>query len=315
MRTVLISDLLLNAANPGNLDLKSFHKWQADRMLKYEDFLDKAQQNQSKNICLFGTLFGQEAVPEKMVDRFFEVMKEERDIQIYALCGYKEYQLISYRNDIPENFHLLCMNVTDQKQFDDMEVSVDHDTAVISFDSMNVTITSEEDTFFMNDTCIPSFEPLSFDDVQVKEFGFMIIDSEKPDDCQIIKDQKYHYRSDELKIIPEDTQEDILEKINEIIRKADVDTFLRITITGKSAFGLTINAEGLKNRFMNRVFSLEVFDNSVMDVNQEMFENDISLRSEFVRLALSDESLSESERNRLISYGWNALSGKEMAEE
>ena len=49
-----------------------------------------------------------------------------------------------------------------------------------------------------------------------------------------------------------------------------------------------------------------------MDVNEAEFENDISLRSEFVRLALRDETLSEAERNRLVRYGWNALSGKEV---
>ena len=48
---------------------------------------------------------------------------------------------------------------------------------------------------------------------------------------------------------------------------------------------------------------------------KEAFENDISLRSEFVRLALQDDSLSESERNRLISCGWNALNGREVSAE
>ena len=46
------------------------------------------------------------------------------------------------------------------------------------------------------------------------------------------------------------------------------------------------------------------------DIDEEAFENDISLRSEFVRLALQDDSLSESERNRLISCGWNALNNR-----
>jgi hypothetical protein len=48
-----------------------------------------------------------------------------------------------------------------------------------------------------------------------------------------------------------------------------------------------------------------------MDIDTEAFETDISLRSEFVRLAMQEESLSELERNRLISCGWGALGGKE----
>ena len=60
------------------------------------------------------------------------------------------------------------------------------------------------------------------------------------------------------------------------------------------------------------IFYAEVFDNTSMDIDEETFETDISLRSEFVRLALRDGSLSESERNRIISAGWNALGGKEV---
>jgi hypothetical protein len=50
-----------------------------------------------------------------------------------------------------------------------------------------------------------------------------------------------------------------------------------------------------------------------MEVDRNALENDISLQSEFVRLVLQDESLSETERSRLISCGWNALNGKEVA--
>ena len=95
----------------------------------------------------------------------------------------------------------------------------------------------------------------------------------------------------------------------------DVDTFLRVTISGRSAFGLTLDSSALKTQLQGRVFFAEVYDNSIMDIDEEAFENDISLRSEFVRLALQDDSLSESERSRLISCGWNALNGREMSAE
>ncbi len=316
MRILLVDDIQLNAQNPGKLRLKSFHKWQNDRMLKLEDLLDQAQQKHANHVMMFGTLFGQKIVPEKMVDSFFDAVKAEKNVHVSAFCGYKEYQLISYRNDIPENFHLFCLDAADCKQLGDLVISVDHGTSEITTGSVNGKITQENELFKFDGKTIPSFEPLGFDDIEGKEFGFMIWDTNKPNNtCEMFQDQKYHYRSDELKITPEDGQEDILEKVNAIIRKSDIDTFLRITITGKSAFGITINTDALKNKLMNRVFSLDVYDNSIMDVDAEMFENDISLRSEFVRLALSDETLSEAERNRLISYGWNALSGKEMTEE
>ena len=90
---------------------------------------------------------------------------------------------------------------------------------------------------------------------------------------------------------------------------------MRVTLTGRSAFGLTMNSDVLKKQLQNRIFFVEVYDNTVMDIDEEAFETDISLRSEFVRLALQDDSLSESERNRLISCGWNALNGREVSAE
>ena len=75
------------------------------------------------------------------------------------------------------------------------------------------------------------------------------------------------------------------------------------------------NGNALEEQLQNRIFFVEVYDNTIMDIDEEAFENDISLRSEFVRLALQDDSLSEAERNRLISCGWNALNGKEVSAE
>ena len=100
-----------------------------------------------------------------------------------------------------------------------------------------------------------------------------------------------------------------------MIRSIERDTFLRVTLTGRSAFGLTMSSDALKSQLQNRIFFAEVYDNTVMDIDEKAFETDISLRSEFVRLALQDGSLSESERNRLISLGWNALSGREVSAE
>ena len=133
--------------------------------------------------------------------------------------------------------------------------------------------------------------------------------------CHKVANQKYVFRSVELKILPEDGEKDIIRKIQNTVSNMDVDTFLRVTISGRSAFGLTLDSSALKTQLQGRVFFAEVYDNSIMDIDEEAFENDISLRSEFVRLALQDDSLSESERSRLISCGWNALNGREVSAE
>ena len=123
-------------------------------------------------------------------------------------------------------------------------------------------------------------------------------------------DQKFAFETVEVKLLPTDSEKEILRKINRAINTLDRDSFLRIRLVGRSAFGLTINADALAEQLQSKLFFAEVFDSTVMDIDTDAFETDISLRSEFVRLAMQDESLSESERNRLISCGWSALGGK-----
>lgn len=317
MKLLLVSNIQLNAPNSENLEIKSFHKWQDDRLTRLQDLFDKTQQYGARTVMLFGTLFGQKVVPESIIDGFFNAVKEDRKLQVFTLVGFEEYQLISYRKDTPSNFHCLCMDAVDNFRGKEMKIAVMNGMADITVNDQKVTVKCpEEDKYVIDDSVIPSFEPVSFDDSVEKEFGFMLWDTdETKNPFKPIAEQKYRFQTVELKILPAENEKDILEKINRIIRKIDRDTFLRITITGKSAFGLTINPDGLENKLQHHIFSVNVFDNSSMDIDADMFENDISLRSEFVRLALNDESLSEAERNRLISYGWDALSGKEMSEE
>ena len=184
-------------------------------------------------------------------------------------------------------------------------------------DTLFQAVRENEGITVQNGAVIPSFEPTGFENAQDNKFGFGILEwtEDQLGQYQLKVGSKYAYKAIELKIQPEDDQEEILRKISNAVRKIDIDTFLRITITGRSAFGLTMNSDALKNQLQGRIFFVEVYDNTVMDIDEEAFETDISLRSEFVRLALQDSSLSESERNRLISLGWNALSGREVSAE
>ena len=317
MKFLFTKDVQLNVPNNENLSAESFHKWQNSRMDKVAEMFEKARMQGARNVFLFGTLFGGTVVPEKTADGFFDILKENRDLNVYAFLSLAEYQLISYRNDIPANYHMFCMQGSETLAQDPFTVWVDKGHAEIEIETAKAVITeTEEERFEINGNIIPSFEPSSFEDARENNFGYLLwITEQGTEEYKLIRDQKYNFQTAELKIVKEDTEKDILERINEISRKAGFDTFLRITITGKTAFGLMINTNALTNKLEKRQFSVQVFDNSVMDVNEAMFADDISLRSEFVKLALADDYLSEGERNRIISMGWNALHGKEMAEE
>ena len=323
MRMLYCSDVQLGAICNENLDIKLSHKWQAVRSEKFVDLIDQAAQNNVDYVALFGSLFGQPRISEAVIDGLFQAIKGDVGIQTLVFLNVDEYKRISYRNDIPENLHLFCLQ--SQDSFTDGNISLRIDKGVTELQLGNnkalLIRKNEKEQFVISglpeDRIIPSFEPLGFEDALEQTFGCDILKWTDEELGQYIfrANQKYAYRSIELKIMPEDDQKEILQKINDKVKKIDHNTFLRITLTGRSAFGLTINDDRLKNQLQNRVFFVEVYDNTVMNIDEETFENDISLHGEFVRLALQDDSLSESERNRLISCGWMALNGVEVPEE
>ena len=323
VKMLLCADLRLGAVSTERLDLAQSRKWQAARNERYADLIERAIQNNAAYIAFFGRIFGQERVSESVIDTLFKAIREEASTTVLAFLTANEHKRISYRNDIPDNLHLINVQGQDSYLDDHVALRIKSNGIELQLGDNDAIIVSRDDEgrYLLNgmpgECVIPSFEPIGFEDAQDSRFGFGIMEwtEDQLGQYQIRKTNKYAYKAIELKILPEDDEKEIVWKINNAIRGIDYDTFLRITITGRSAFGLTISSDALKKQLQSRIFFVEVYDNTVMDIDEEAFETDISLRSEFVRLALQDDSLSESERNRLISCGWNALNGREVSAE
>lgn len=320
---LLCADVRLGMVSMENLDHRQSQKWQAARNEKLVELIDQASQNNAAYVALFGRLFGQERVTESVIDMLFQTVREEPGITVLVFVSASEKKRISYRNDVPENLHLINMAAQDSYQDDHVTVTISMDAVELQLGGkQSVCINKDSSGRFLmtglsNEAMVPAFEPVGFEDAQAVKCGFGILEwtGHQPGQYQIKGGSKYAYKAIELKILPGEDQKEIQRKVTNSIRTIDADTFLRVTLTGRSAFGITLNGDALKNQLQNRVFFVEVYDHTVMDIDEEAFENDISLRSEFVRLALQDSSLSESERNRLISLGWNALSGGEVSAE
>ena len=90
--------------------------------------------------------------------------------------------------------------------------------------------------------------------------------------------------------------------------------FVRIVLKGRVDVEAFVRANTLRENLEARFFYLEVFNDCRLELDEEAYANDISLKSEMIRMVLGDDSLSESEKSRIIQCGWNALRGKELPE-
>lgn len=324
MKMLLCSDVKLGAIPVEKLDGKLSHKWQSVRSEKFEELIDIALQNHANYMVLLGQIFGRVRVTEGLIDRLFQLMNNNATLHVLLFVDIAECERISYRNDIPENLHVISTRHENSYLDDEIAVRIGNEKAEIQLgDNESVIITKGNDGLFdltaTGETyCIPIFEPNGFDEAATTTAcGYALLEwtNETLGAFKLQENTSYVYKTVEVKIQANDNQSEILRKINQTVRNIEHNTFLRITLTGQSAFGLTINGDALKQHLQSKIFFVEVYDNTVMEIDEESFDTDISLRSEFVRLAMADETLSESERNRLISCGWNALTGKEVSEE
>ena len=322
MKMLFCTNVQLGINCAENMEIKYMHKWKTARTEQFAELYDKAIREHASYIALFGDLFGQERVSESLIDSFFQAVSSEASVQTLAFLDLKEYTRIVYRKDIPTNLHLLCIEKTEQ--YTDKNIAARITQKGADFKLRKKDVVSVEKTpngswhmiGIKNAGELLSFEPTGFEEIE-RKYGYSFVEWEQDGALKYeeVCEQHFQYETEILKIAPEDTAKDILQKATTLVRNMKPDTILRLEVRGRAAFALPIPLTQIREKLESRIFFAKVFDNTIMDVNEAEFENDISLRSEFVRLALRDESLSETERNRLIRCGWSALSGKEAAVE
>ena len=320
MKMLFCSDIRLGAACTENMEVKYARKWHEARTEQFRELYDKALREHASYVLLFGDLFGQERVSEALIDALFEAAGSEKSIKTLAIVDQKEWERISYRKDMPGGLRLLCTEKADSVRDKEIAVRTASGGTEIRlgkhepFKIQKTPLDTWHVVGLKKGKYLLSFEPTGFEDAENSKFGYSYVEwtENSIKAYEEIREQRFQYETAVLKIEPHDTNKEILQKATVIARDLRPETVLRVELRGRTAFALPIPVSQIREKLENRVFFAKIFDNTIMDVNEAEFENDISLRSEFVRLALRDETLSEAERNRLIRYGWNALSGKEV---
>ena len=110
-------------------------------------------------------------------------------------------------------------------------------------------------------------------------------------------------------------QSDVKRLIAKGIADVDGTSLLRAVLTGGRDISLKYDTEWLREQFADRFFYFEIKDKTRISCRAEDFTYDKSLRGEFIRLALSDGSLSDGERSAVIEIGLSALAGEDIGGE
>ena len=100
-----------------------------------------------------------------------------------------------------------------------------------------------------------------------------------------------------------------VEKAVEGISSSDL---VRVVLHGQRELDLRIDTTSISRIFSSKFYYFEMQDTSRLKYSAEDFKNDKSLKGEFIRGVISDQSLTDEQRNEIISLGLSALMGEEL---
>ena len=89
-------------------------------------------------------------------------------------------------------------------------------------------------------------------------------------------------------------------------------SIVKLVLGGETEIGMERDIDYLTKKFENNFYSIKILDKPKIKIDYMKYQNDISLKGEFIRLVLQQDKLSEEEKSKIISTGIKALSGEEV---
>ena len=103
-------------------------------------------------------------------------------------------------------------------------------------------------------------------------------------------------------------------RMNDALTGVGEENIIRVNFIGQRELELRCDKEFLSRKFSESFYYLEIKDSSKLLTRAEDYKYDRSLKGEFIRLCLEDETLSDEEKEKIIHCGLSALSGEAFDE-
>ncbi len=100
-------------------------------------------------------------------------------------------------------------------------------------------------------------------------------------------------------------------KIDEAIKDIEKEALIKIVLTGKVDLNTERDINYLEKKYKNIYYFAKIYDETSLEIDYMTYENDASLKGEFIRLVLKQD-LTEENKRKIITTGIKALSGEEV---
>jgi DNA repair exonuclease SbcCD nuclease subunit len=102
----------------------------------------------------------------------------------------------------------------------------------------------------------------------------------------------------------------IMDKIKEAVSEIPAKDIVEVMLTGEISEDAEIETESYKNALASEFYIIRVKNKTVAKIEYEKYQNDVSLKGEFIRLVNSQKDLSDEDKAEIIMTGIKALAGR-----
>ena len=155
-------------------------------------------------------------------------------------------------------------------------------------------------------------EGRGFDECGEKGFVLLDINEEKQKiESKFIPFAERHLYEINVDITGTSTTLEVEEKIDNMIEKIEKEALIKIVLIGKVELNSERDIKYLEKKYKNIFYFAKIYDETTLKIDYMTYENDASLKGEFIRLVLK-QNLSEEEKRKIITTGIKALTGEEV---
>ncbi len=141
--------------------------------------------------------------------------------------------------------------------------------------------------------------------------GFVLLDIENNKiKTEFIKNSIRNLEEIEVDISDTMTTTDVEKEIDKRIENISKNNLIKIVLVGKVDINSERDINYLLKKYSDEFYFIKIYDKTTLKINYLDYENDASLKGEFIRMVLNEE-LSDEEKKEIIVTGIKALSGEE----
>ncbi len=347
MKIIHCADLHLDSSLKTYLDDNKAKIRNNEILHSFERLTVYAKENEVDIVLIAGDLFDQEYVSKTTLELIYSFIEASSPVLYLYVPGNHDIKTKERLKDKPSNlfvFHdewqtLSFENVTISSRI--YNTNIEENMPVLTNDEFNIVMlhgdiaNSNDDRYidlnklknknihYLALGHIHSFQKYKLDDLGIVAYsgclegrgfdecgvkGFILLDLEQKNISFIPFSCRTIYKI-EVDISDSNNNYEMIQAIHKEVLNITSENIVEIILKGTKALGTYISLKYIEQVLQNDFFFVKVKDETKLLLSKEEYQNDISLKGEFIRLVLNSDEISD-DKEQIIQYGIEVLTGE-----